>query len=74
MLQRSTIWSILRRHVPKQQWVSIGEIFMIVESHWTMDSEDMELNARHIPRWKRNVRSELHSMKKRGRIQGRPKH
>lgn len=73
MMQNSTIWSILQRHVPRSQWVTIGEIFDIVESHGVLDEDDLKLRSSNIPKWKLTVRRLLENKKRDGRIQGRGK-
>jgi hypothetical protein len=37
MLPESTIWNVLQNHVPHGQWVSMREIYSIVESHSKLD-------------------------------------
>ena len=73
MMQTSTIWSILQRHVPRSQWVTIGEIFNIVESHGALDEDDLKLRSSNTPKWKLTVRRVLENKKRAGRIQGREK-
>ena len=73
MMQTSTIWSILQRHVPRSQWVTIGEIFDIVESHGVLDKDDLKQCSSNTPKWKLTVRRVLENKKRDGRIQGRGK-
>ena len=67
------IWKILNDHAPKKQWISIGEIFSIVESQSTLDTEDLHLSSSLTPNWKLNVRRVLQTKKRRGALQGRQK-
>lgn len=71
MTQSSAVWTILQRHVPKRQWVSLGEIYEIVQTHWTLDNEDLQVHASDTPRWKFTVRRLLETKKRTGSIQGR---
>ena len=75
MIQVSKIWSILKDHVPRKRWVSIGEIFSIVESHSTLDNEDLKVHTptANSPRWKVAVRRLLATQKKGGKVRGRGK-
>jgi len=71
MMQTAAIWSILQTHAPRKRWISIGELYTIVESHSTLDNEDLEVHASHTPMWKLNVRRVLENKKRTGRVQGR---
>jgi len=73
MTGRVAIWNIMLENIPRRQWISIGEIFSIVESRSDLDNEDLELNPLQVPRWKINVRRALMNKKRAGRIQGRKK-
>lgn len=67
------IWRILSVYAPKRRWISIGEVFTIVESRSTLDSEDLRLGNSLTPKWKLNVRRVLQTKKRKGVIQGRQK-
>jgi len=73
MILESTIWNILREHVPHGQWVSIGQIFAIVELHGKFDSADLQERRTnsHTPVWRTMVRRVLEKKKKAGMIHGR---
>jgi len=73
MTGQVAIWNIMRKHIPRKQWISIGEIFAIVESRSDLDNEDLEINSMHIPRWKFTVRRALMDKKRAGFVQGRRK-
>jgi hypothetical protein len=67
----SAMWNVMRTHIPRKRWVSIGEIFEIVESRSKLDKEDLELNSMSFPRWKLNVCRALMEKKKTGGIRAR---
>lgn len=71
MMQTAALWTILAHHVPRGEWVSVGRIFSIVESHSSFDKEDLRIYATGTPRWQRNVRRLLGRKKRAGSIQGR---
>jgi hypothetical protein len=71
--QTSALWGTLQRHAPKRQWISMPEIFSIIESHSTFDYDDLKLLPSNDPQWKRNVRQLLQDQKKTGRVKGRVK-
>jgi hypothetical protein len=75
MTDDGAIWSILRYHAPKKRWISMDEIFAIIESHVVFDFEDMEIVNPSLgnPRWKHNVRHLLKLKKERGIIRTRKK-
>jgi len=73
MLPESTIWNILQVYVPHGQWVSMREIYSIVEMHSQLDKADLEAHRRNTltPAWRIRVKRLLGQKKKAGKIQGR---
>ena len=73
MLPESTIWTILQDHVPHGQWVSMREIFTIVESHSTLDSADLQAHRTNslTPSWRIRVKRVLEQKKRTGKVHGR---
>jgi hypothetical protein len=71
MTQPTALWGVLTRHAPKKRWVSTNEIYSIVESHLTLDNDDLRVRDSQPPKWKLNIRRLLQDMKKAGRIQAR---
>lgn len=61
MLHQPKIWDIIRRHMPRGQWVSLSRIYRLVEDNAQLDSEDFQPQSptSDIPKWKRNVRNVL---------------
>ncbi len=70
MIRTSTIWQIIRKYLPKHQWVSCAEIYEIVESHAVFDDEDRQPQSpkSRIPRWKLIVRNVLVDRRDRGKL------
>jgi hypothetical protein len=63
----------LQRHLPRRQWITIADIYSLVERHMPLDNED-RLCAGHIttvPRWHTNVRRVLYGMRREGRVMSR---
>ena len=71
MTNSSTMWNILKTHVPRREWISITDIFRIVESQTSFDDDDLRLNSRNIPAWKLTVRRVLSEKRDLGSIQAR---
>lgn len=65
MITSKEIRSILKRKMPRGEWVSLQRIYTIVEQDADLDTEDFEPQATdsNIPKWKRNVRNELQKLK-----------
>lgn len=70
MLHLAEIWSIIKKYMPRDRWVSVEEIRDLVESNATLDTEDFEPEApgSNIPKWRRNVRNVLVQRKRKGDI------
>lgn len=71
MTQPSALWGTLQQHAPKRRWISMTEIFSIIEAHSAFDSDDLKLLPSNDLRWKRNVRQLLRGKKKTGKVKGR---
>jgi hypothetical protein len=56
--------------MPRGHWVSLEEIYQVVEKHWNLDAEDFHPQSptSDIPKWKRNVRNVLQYRKSTGEI------
>ena len=61
MIHLPEIWDIIQRRMPRGRWVSLEEIYRIVERYGHLDAEDFEPQSptSDIPKWKRNVRNVL---------------
>ncbi|MDD2390156.1 MAG: hypothetical protein PHP23_10540 [Desulfobacterales bacterium] len=70
MTRLPEIWSCIIRNAPKSYWITLEEIYKLVESNANLDVEDFEPQAplSIIPKWKRNVRNVLQYRKKTGEI------
>jgi len=64
------IWDCLQSHLPKGQWISLQNIYTLIENNLTLDSEDFQPQAptSNIPKWQRNVRNVLQYRKRTGEI------
>lgn len=70
MIHLPEIWGIIQNRINRGRWVSIDEIYNIVEQYSKLDSEDYEPQSptSDIPKWKRNIRNVLQYRKKTGEI------
>lgn len=73
MTNDTTLWATLRKHVPRRKWVSLQEIYQIVQRNVALDAEDLGCRSTHpaSPRWKRNVRRLLHAKRHDGTLKSR---
>ena len=64
------IWSCIRARLPRGRWISLDDIYVLVSSSVTLDSEDHlpQSPSSDIPKWKRNVRNVLQYRKGTGEI------
>lgn len=71
MIRLPENWEIIQNRMNRKNWVSIDEIYNIVEQYGKLDSEDYEPQSptSDIPKWKRKVRNVLQYMKKTGEIE-----
>ena len=67
----SEIWSCIRQFMPRRPWVSLREIYGIVEEKLTLDAEDFDPQSptSDVPKWQRNVRNVLQYRKGKGDIE-----
>ncbi len=58
MTDNKTIWNTLQEHVPKRKWISLSEIFAIIQARILLDADDLGPASSHseTPRWEANVR------------------
>ena len=70
MLPESTIWNILHDHVPHGKWVSMREIYSIVESHSVLDKSDLAMYRMNTltPAWRIRVKRLLDQKRVAGKI------
>ncbi len=70
MISTSTIWHIIKQNVPKRQWISSKEIYDIVETHTSLDTEDVAPQSpkSHTPKWKLLVRNVLVNRVRKGKL------
>jgi hypothetical protein len=70
MIRHPEIWDILQTHMQKGSWVSLQDIYQLVEHNANLDTEDFEPQSpsSDIPKWKRNVRNVLQYRKRKGEL------
>lgn len=58
MTNNQRLWQTIQDHVPRRTWLSIRDLFDIVERHVELDYEDLEPGRSPgcQPRWKSNLR------------------
>ncbi|MDW7776261.1 MAG: hypothetical protein SCH39_08015 [Methanosarcinales archaeon] len=70
MIRLPEIWDIILMYMPRRQWISLNDIYHMVETYGNLDTEDFEPQSptSDIPKWKRNVRNVLQYRKKTSEI------
>ena len=65
------IWFCMLKHIPKGVWISLADIYRIIEDNLSLDKEDYEWQSptSDVPKWKRNVRNVLQYRKRAGEIE-----
>ncbi len=65
------IWDCIRSKLPRGRWISLEDIYYLVERHLNLDDEDFEPQSPRsdIPKWKGNVRNVLQYRKGTGDIE-----
>lgn len=71
MIRLREIWGILRTHIPKNEWLSLQDIYDLVRRYGNLDNEDFEPESpkSDLPKRKRNVRNVLQHRKQTGEIE-----
>lgn len=71
MIHLPEIWGIIQTHMQRERWVSLEEIYQMVERYGNLDAEDFdpESPTSDSPKWKRNVRKVLWYRNHTGKIQ-----
>ena len=70
MIRAYKIRQIIKEHMHKNRWVSLDNIYLLIERYGNLDIEDSKSSApgNIEPKWKRNVRNVLQTDKKAGKI------
>ncbi len=70
MIRSYQIRQIIKEHMSKNRWVSLDNIYLLIERYCNLDIEDSKSSApgNIEPKWKRNVRNVLQTDKKAGKI------
>ena len=71
MLHQPRIWQIINDKLPNDVWVTLQDIYKIIERNVTLDEEDFKPQSPNseIPKYKRNVRNVLQYRKTTGQIE-----
>lgn len=71
MIHSSEIWDCIQSKLPRGHWVSLEDIYRLIEHNLHLDDEDHEWQSpsSKVPKWKRNVRNVLQHRKKSGDIE-----
>jgi len=71
MIHLPEIWNIIQTYMPRERWISLDEIYQMVECYGNLDAKDFEPQSltSDIPKGKRNVRNVLQYRKGTGEIQ-----
>lgn len=71
MTRLPEIWDCILENLPRNIWVSLEEIYSLIEKHIELDNEDSEPQSptSDVPKWKRNVRNVLQYRKRKNEIE-----
>jgi hypothetical protein len=71
MIRLPEILDIIKRHMPKNEWIPLQNIYELVSRNAQLDDEDFEPQSptSDLPKWKRNVRNVLQYRKRTGEIE-----
>ena len=55
MTRLPKIWDIIKRYMPKDEWLSLQDVYDLVSRHCQLDDEDFEPQSpsSDLPKWKR---------------------
>jgi hypothetical protein len=70
MISADEIWGIIERHLGRDVWHNLADIYRLVSQRGHLDREDYDQDAPGStnPKWKRNIRNVLQRQKNLGRI------
>ena len=65
MIHASEIWNIIKANMPRGRWISLQDIYSLVERFGNLRTDDFEpeFHTSNVPKWKRNVRNVLQRKK-----------
>ena len=71
MIRLLEIWDIIKEHMPRNEWLTLQDVYDLVSRNRQLDDEDFESQSptSDLPKWKRNVRNALQYRKRTGEIE-----
>jgi len=71
MTRLTEIWQCLTTTMPQDRWLSLSEIYQLIEDNVGLDKDDYDSQSPNsdIPKWQRNVRNVLQYRKKTEQIE-----
>ena len=68
MIHLPEIWGIIKANMPRNEWLSLQDIYNLVNRYGQLDDEDLQPQSpsSDLPKWKRNVRNVLQYRKRTG--------
>jgi len=71
MIRLPEIWDIIKRHMPRNKWLSLQDVYDLINRNGQLDCEDFEPQSptSDVPKWKRNVRNVLQYRKRTGEME-----
>lgn len=73
MTHERTFRATLTQLLPRHTWISIADIYAMVEKSMPLDADDWRCPGRgtRIPSWHKNVRKVLYALRREGRLLSR---
>jgi len=71
MIRLSEIWDIIKERMPRNELLSLQEVYDLISRNYQLDDEDFASQSptSDLPKWKRNVRNVLQYRKRTGEIE-----
>ncbi len=71
MIRSSEIWDIIKERMPRNELLTLQDVYDLVSRNCQLDDEDFESQSptSDLPKWKRNVRNVLQYRKRTGEIE-----
>ena len=71
MIRLSEIWDIIKERMPRNELLTLQDVYDLVSRNCQLDDEDFgsQSPTSDLPKWKRNVRNVLQYRKRTGEIE-----